>query len=109
MPFVAALEQQLMAEAHAEDRPLAARQLTHRVAKPGLRQRPCGDRECANSGKHHTVARNDHVRVAADHRLCAGDAERTLHAAQIADAVVADADSRHHSVPFVDGTPPPIT
>ena len=64
MPLIAALEEQLVPEADAEHRPVAPRQLAHRVAETRIPQGSGGNRERADPGEHHAVAREDRGRVA---------------------------------------------
>ena len=109
LPLLAPLEEQLMSKAHTEHRGAGTSKPAHRVTKPGIAQCARGDCERAHPGEHNAVAARDRARVAADHRLRSGHLERSLDAAHVADAVVTHADRGDHSVPFVDGTPPPIT
>ncbi len=109
LSLIARLEEQLVPEADAEHGAPSPRELTYRTGKSRLLQRMGSDREGAHARKHHTVACHDHIRIRTDHRLSPRNAKRALHAAKIADAVIANPDSCAHSVPFVDGTPPPMT
>ena len=107
--LVAVLEEELMPEADAEHGPAGRRHVSHRLAQTPVGERPRRDRECAHTRKHDTGAGGDDVGLVTDHRLSTGSPERALDAAQISDSVIADADLQAHSVPFVEGTPPPIT
>ena len=93
--FVAALEEQLMAEADAEHWP--SRRATSRTASA----RPVSERRAATRTlrlrKDDAVAADDLLRVANDH---GSGRRRGAHARRCADCgpVVANPDARHHSV-----------
>ena len=67
------------------------------------------DREGTDAREHDAVAPGDPLSRIADQRLGAGGSECALDAAQVADPVVTDSDHGAHSVPLVEGTPPPMT
>src|SRR4029077_3265883 len=101
-------EQQLKPQAHSEDRAaVVGHRPDHRV-EPAGSQRGRGHGERADPRQHQPVAFTEPTGVAADDHLGATVGEGPLDAAQVANAVVADAN-HSHSVPLVDGMSSPST
>ena len=107
--LVAVFEEQLVPQAHAEQRTPGLHDGAHRGGEPTLSQTLRCRAERAHTREHHTVARRQEGRIRGDHRLCAGTDKRSFHTAQVAHTVIAYGDAHAHRVPLVDGMAVPIT
>ncbi len=64
--FVARLEQQLMTEADAQHRTAGRRHAANGITEAALTQGTRRDREGADTGEHHAIARRDPLGFVAD-------------------------------------------
>src|SRR5439155_21741362 len=105
LPELLALgEEELIAEADAEERAPAVEAAADRLQQAQRLERAHGVVERAVAGQHDRLGVVDDPRVLGDQRPHAETPERLLHAPEIAPAVVDDRD-HGYSVPLVDGTP----
>src|SRR5262249_2129393 len=104
------LEQELHAQADAEQRPPFPHPTTERLHQPALAQVDHRLGERADAGQDEAVDAVERRGVVAHHDLGADVLERLLHRAAVAHAVVDQANAHAHAVnvPFVDGTPGPV-
>src|SRR5207302_2904277 len=101
------VEEQLIAEADAEQRLAAPGQVDDLPAQVALLQPRQGRREGPDTGQDETVGSAQVLLVRRDLRLGARVQQRALDRAQVANAVVDDGD--HPSTPLDEGTPRPRT
>src|SRR5205823_13486275 len=102
--LLAALEQDLETEAHAEHPTARSGELDDDTVEAAVAEAAHARAECADAGDDERVSARGDAGIAGDLRPGADALERALHRPEVPHSVVEDRDA--HSTPFVDGASP---